>query len=280
MRHTAPLIISALFLFLLSSCGGTRRAIYFSTDDRTDSTVRATAMNTDFQTVIQKDDILAINVSSVSSIPNELNAQVDPVKIFREGGTQFNVVAGQGGGAGTGLNNQGFLVDEEGYIDYPVLGKIKVAGLTIRGAKDALAQRFKKYLKEPVVEVRIINYKVVVLGEVGRPGTVIAPNHKITILDAIAAAGDIPITGRKDNVQIIRQEDGRRIEGRINLNSRETFNSPFFYLRQNDIVIVEPGTVRRQATNAFTQVYLPLISTFVGLASFVITIVLLTRQNK
>jgi polysaccharide export outer membrane protein len=278
MRSTATRIISALLLFVLASCGGTRRAIYFATDDRTDSAMRTEAMNTDFQTIIQKDDILAINVSSISSIPDDIRAQsqIDPVKIFREGGTQFNVVATPG----AGVSNPGFLVDEEGYIDYPVLGKIKVAGLTIRGAKDALAQRFKKYLKEPVVEVRIINYKVVVLGEVNRPGTIIAPNHKITILDAIAAAGDIPITGRKDNVLVIRQEDGRRVEGRVNLNSRATFNSPFFYLRQNDIVVVEPGTVRRQANNTFTQIYLPLISTFVGVASLIVTIIVLSRQAQ
>lgn len=277
MRRAATLTIVSLCFLILASCGGTRRAIYFATDDQTDSALRTAAMNTDFQTIIQKDDILAINVSSVSSIPNEINAQVDPVKIFREGGTQFNIVAGQGNAAGS---NPGFLVDEEGYIDYPVLGKIKVAGLTIRGAKDALAVRFKKYLKEPVVEVRIINYKVVVLGEVSRPGTIIAPNHKITILDAIAAAGDIPITGRKDNVLVIRQEEGRRIEGRVNLNSRETFNSPFFFLRQNDIVVVEPGTVRRQANNTFTQIYLPLVSTFVGVASLILTFLVLTRQNQ
>lgn len=282
MRRTGTLIAAFVCLLLLGSCGGTRKAIYFATDEQTDSALRSSVMNTEFQTIIQKDDILAINVSSVSSIPNEINAQVDPVKIFREGGTQFNLVAGGSGSGGGGgiVNNPGFLVDEEGFIDYPVLGKIKVAGLTIRGAKDALAARFKKYLKEPVVEVRIINYKVVVLGEVTRPGTIIAPNHKITILDAIAAAGDIPITGRKDNVLVIRQEDGRRIEGRVNLNSRETFNSPFFYLRQNDIVVVEPGTVRRQANNTFTQVYLPLISTFIGVASFIVTIIVLTRQPR
>ena len=273
-RRLRALAFAALYLLTMASCGSTRRAIYFENNDRMDSLVRSVPMNTDFQTVIQKDDILAINVSSVSSIPNEINAQGDPVRPFREGGTQFTLVASPGGGAG----NPGFLVDEAGYIDYPILGKVKVAGLTIRGAKEALAERFKKYLKEPVVEVRIINYKVVVLGEVGRAGTIIAPNHKITILDAIAAAGDIPITGRKDNVLIIRQEDGRRIEGRINLNSSETFNSPFYYLRQNDIVIVEPSTIRRQAANNFTQVYLPIISGLLSLTVTVIGLVLVSRQ--
>lgn len=264
-------------LVTAASCGGTRRAIYFSNDLRNDSMVRTEPVTTDFQTIIQRDDILAINISSISSITSKEYEAADPVKVFRDGGTQFNVVAAQG----SGVNNPGYLVDEEGFVDYPVLGKIKLAGLTIRQAKEVLATRLKAYIKEPVVEVRIINYKVVVLGEVNRPGTIIAPNHKITILDAIAAAGDIPLSGRKDNVLVIRQEGGNRIEARLNLNSRETFRSPFYYLRQNDIVIVEPGTVRRQATNNFTQIYLPIISGLLSVAVTAYTLIQISRtQNQ
>jgi polysaccharide export outer membrane protein len=180
-------------------------------------------------------------------------------------------------GGGSNSSN-GFLVDASGYIDYPFLGKVKVGGLTIRQAKDALANRLRSIVKEPVVEIRIVNYRITVLGEVARAGTIIAPNHKMSIIDAIAAAGDIPITGRKDNILVIRENEGTREFARLNLNSREVFTSPYFYLKQNDIVYVEPARIRRQEGNDFFRFYLPTITTLMSTLLAVYGIIQLSNQ--
>jgi len=284
MRSFFRLLAGAALLSVAgASCTSQKAVTYFNSSNPVDSGVLRETAQEGPATVIRKDDILAINVTSISSITPE----ADPVKVFREGGAPFSITAGQAGGgasggaAGGGANGGGgYLVDEQGFIDYPVLGKVKLEGLDVRAAKEELARRLKPYIKDPVVEVRILNFKVIVLGEVGRPGTLLAPNHKMTIMEAIAASGDIPITGRKDNVLVIRQNGNQREYGRINLTSREATRSPYWYLQQNDQVIVEPGLVRRQATNNFTQVYLPVFTTVLTTALALYTLVLVNRDNQ
>lgn len=249
------LILPCLLLLLLGACSAPRKTIYFTENNGADTgSVTVTKVP---ESTIQPDDILAITVTSVSS----LTLDKDPVAIFREGGTTFSATAQQAGvGGAATAPSTGFLVDGDGYIDFPVVGRIQLAGMTIRQAKEILAQRLKKIVTDPVVEIRITNFKVSVLGEVARPGFVLAPNHKITVLEALAAAGDIPISGRKDNILVIREENGVQQRGRLNLNDVSAFRNPYFYLKQNDIVYVEPNRVRRQQTNDFTQIYLPIVS--------------------
>ncbi len=253
-RHT--LIFSALAtLFFAVSCSAPKKAIYFKNDDHADTMIAQQSVEPEKEVIVQADDILAINVTSISSLNNE-----NPTRnIFNEGGTIYTISPSASANA-SATQNAGYLVDKEGFIDFPVIGKIHVANYTIRDLKEQFVHRLKDYVKEPVVEVRIINYKVTILGEVARPGTVIAPNHKINILEALATAGDIPVTGRKDNVTIIREQNGKREFVTLNLNSRGIFNSPYYNLRQNDIIYVEPSRVRRQETNEFTRVYLPIIT--------------------
>ncbi|RYZ53434.1 MAG: polysaccharide export protein, partial [Sphingobacteriales bacterium] len=180
--------------------------------------------------------------------------------------------AGGGGGGGGGENLKGFLVDPDGYIDYPVIGKLKVSGLTLREIKTLLANRLASdYVKDPVVEVRILNYKVTVLGEVRHPGVVIAPNHRMNVLEAVAAAGDINLTGRRDNVMIIREVNGQREFANVNLNSRNAFTNPYFILKQNDIVYVQASkAVRENSSNTFTKFWLPVIAAAASAVSAVI----------
>ena len=262
-------LIGSIFLF---SCAAPQRTVYFRTNDAVDSSVQVVAGSKEFESVIQSDDILAINITSISSVYDK-----DPVMIFKEGGTPYNVTAGAGSGGSSSAQNAGYLVDKQGFIDFPVLGKINVQGQTIRDAKSTIASKLKAYIKEPVVEVRIINYKVVVLGEVGHPGTIIAPNHKINIIEAIAAAGDIPITGKKDNVLIVRENGPNREFARLNLNSRDIFQSPYYYLKQNDIIYVEASKVRRQESSTFLRIYLPVISTIVSTALAVYAVILASK---
>lgn len=138
----------------------------------------------------------------------------------------------------------GYLVDNEGYIDFPTIGPIKVAGLTTREIKNKVAEAIKPYLKESVVNVRILNFKVTISGEVNRPGTVTVANQRVTILEAIGLAGDFTNYANRANVLVTREEGGIRKYARLNLQSPEVFQSPYFYLQQNDYVYVEPIKAR------------------------------------
>jgi polysaccharide export outer membrane protein len=267
-------IITIAGVWLLASCAAPQKTIYFAENTPNDLQVQVQRMERLKEITVQPDDILAIHVTTISSL-----AEKTPVSIFNDGGTTFNIGGSAGGAAGGGGQNTGYLVDPDGFIDFPVVGKIKVAGLNLRQVKDLIAKKLQDYVKEPVVEARIINYKITVLGEVSHPGTVIAPNHKISIIDAIAAAGDIPISGRKDNVLVIRENEGTREFARLNLNSKNVFSSPYYYLKQNDIVYVEPARIRRQQSNEFLQFYLPTITALLSTALAVYGIVQISNTK-
>jgi polysaccharide export outer membrane protein len=258
LRHT--LIFSALVtIFFVVSCSAPKKAIYFRNDDHPDTVIARQEIAPVTDVVVQNDDILAINVTSSSL------GQENPLhNIFNEGGTPYSITPTSQ--MASNPVHSGYLVDKDGFFDFPVIGRTKASGRTIREIKDKLADTLKHYITSPVVEVRIINYKVTVMGEVARPGTVIAPNHKINILEALATSGDIPVTGRKDNVMVIREQNGKREFVTLNLNSRTLFNSPYFNLKQNDVIYVEPSRVRRSETNEFIRVYLPIISTVISTA--------------
>ncbi len=258
-------------LLFFASCSSPKRAIYFNSDKKGDTTTKVSSLTPRPDLIINEDDILAINISSVDAF-----TQKDPVAIFNEGGVPYAISA-QGSTGGQSV--KGYLVGPDGNIDFPVVGRIKLAGLTPTQAKDMLSSKLKDYIKSPVVEVRIINYKINMLGEVARVGPVLAPNHKMNILEAIAAAGDIPLTGRKDNVLIIREKNGKQEFGHINLNSKDVFTSPYYYLQQNDIVYVEPNRIKRQETNEFLRFYLPTFATILTSILSVYGIVQLTKTK-
>ncbi|XZF13831.1 polysaccharide biosynthesis/export family protein [Chitinophagaceae bacterium MMS25-I14] len=264
--------IILLCLLAVASCSAPKKVIYFRDNQKTDTTISVQRMQPRPDIIIQPDDILAINVTSITSMTDKAS-----VAIFNEGGTAYSITANSGSAAAAGGTQPGYLVDVNGNIDFPVLGKIKISGLTIRQTKELLSEKMQNYVKNPVVEVRIINYRITVLGEVGKQGTIVAPNQKISIIDAIAAAGDIPVTGRKDNVTIIRETNNQRQFAHVNLNSKDVFLSPFYYLQQNDIVYVEPARVRRQESNDFLRFYLPTITTLLSTALAVYGIVQLTK---
>lgn len=276
MRQSIYLAVVSILL-LSASCMTPQKTIYFQENTPLDPHVQVENIEKRKEITILPDDIIAINISTISTITANAQGLGDPTMVFNQGGTVFNAGASLGGQGGSGGENKGYLVDANGFIDYPVLGKLKVSGLTLRELKEVMAKRLTDFLKEPVVEARIINYKITVLGEVNTPGTIIAPNHKISVVDAIALAGDMPITGRKDNVLIIRETEGRREYARLNLNSRNVFNSPYYYLKQNDKIYVEPARVRRQESNDFLRFYLPTFTSFLSTAVAIYGITQLTK---
>ena len=138
----------------------------------------------------------------------------------------------------------GYLVDQNGTLELPLIGKVKVGGLSTAQATDRIREELKTYLKEPTVNIRNQNFRVSVMGEVARPSLFTVPNEKITMLEALSLAGDITIYGRRDNVLLIREVNGLRTFTRIDLTNRELFRSPYYYLHPNDVIYVEPGRAR------------------------------------
>jgi polysaccharide export outer membrane protein len=145
--------------------------------------------------------------------------------------------AGTGGGSTPG--GGGYLVDERGNIIFPYLGYVKAAGLSRLELTDTLSSRLRKYIDSALVVIRLLNYRITVLGEVAKPGTFSIPSERVSVVDAIGLAGDLTVYGKRNNIRIIRTAGGVKQTATLDLNKGDIFGSPFFYLRQNDIVYVE-----------------------------------------
>jgi len=169
---------------------------------------------------------------------------------------------------------QSYIVDSDGNIDFPVLGKIKIAGLNRDQAKKKLVDELTDYIKKPIVNITTVNYKITVLGEVARPGTYTATNERITLIEALGMAGDLTIYGERENVLVIHDYDGKKTYTRVNLKSQELFESPVYYLAQNDVVYVEPNKTAARASKigASTGVIIASIGILISVATLIVTI--------
>lgn len=244
--HRIQLILTlVLFIGLLSSCVNTRNAVYLDNigDTRMPITID------DLEPVIQKNDLLSITVSS----PNPTATQI------------FNLPNV------TGNEATGYLVSQDGFIDFPMLGRINAAGLTKKQLKETITSSITKsqLLTDPVVAIRYLNYKVTVLGEVAKPTVINVTSEKVSLLEALGFAGDMTVYAKRNNVMVIREEGGQRIVKRINLNSKELFTSPYYYLKSNDIVYVEPNKAR-VASASTSRVWLPTVMSAMALAATII----------
>jgi polysaccharide export outer membrane protein len=207
---------------------------------------------------VQPDDLLNITVTSLNP---------EAIALFNGGSSTTE------GTTGSAPSAEGFLVDKEGMIDYPVLGRVKVGDLTKAEAKAKLESELKRYLKEPIVRIRYLNYKITVVGEVNSPSTFTVPSEKINIIEALGMAGDMTVYGKRENVLIIREEGGLRKVVRLNLNSKDVLNSPYFYLQQNDMVYVEPDKAKAAGTS-LTRSNVSFALSLILSAASLITIVL------
>lgn len=171
---------------------------------------------------------------------------------------------------------QGYLVSSDGNIIFPVFGEMKVAGQTPSSLAGSIKERIIKegYIKDPGVSVKLMNFKVSVMGEVNKPGVYPIPTQRVTVLEAISLAGDMSIFGRRDRVLVVREEGGQREMHYMDVSSTDLFNSPYYYLRQNDLVYVEPNKPRAQQSeyNPRLPIYLAGASVLVSLASLIILI--------
>lgn len=227
-KTKASLFILAL-IFVMGSCTSykelTKNAIYFQ--NTTDSMLKSTSV--DYTSRIQKGDILYIGVNTA----NEESSKLFNQQNFYAGSTN----AASGGA--TASNAVGYLVDDKGEIAFPYVGKMQVAGLSKTEFSDSLTLKIRQYVTDAIVSVRVLNYKITVLGEVTKPGSYSIPSERVSVLDAIGLAGDLTAFGRRDNIKVIREVNGERTIGELNIAKGNFFSSPYYYLQQNDVVYVE-----------------------------------------
>jgi polysaccharide biosynthesis/export protein len=256
-------VLSLCFLLMTTSCVNTRKAVYFN--NIPDSILTNAAASK--EAVIEKSDILSITVSSLnpeaSIVFNKPNLSTSVAPTTTTG-------AGLPGIIGT-PQFAGYLVNQEGAIKFPVLGNIIAAGLTKEQLENEIADSLsaKKMLDDPIVNVRFMNFRVTVLGEVGRPTSINVSNERISILEAIGLAGDLTIYAKRDNVLLIREEGNKKIIRRLDLNSERILSSPYYYLKTNDVVYVEPGKTKIYSTSRALQLA-PTILAALGLIAIIV----------
>jgi polysaccharide biosynthesis/export protein len=252
---SVPVVV---LLFCFTSCTPVKQVIYFNNLKDTAALGALSGAKSAFENKIQKSDQLWITVGGSN-----------PLDLVALNSANGMGTSGSGNGSVSNSSVIGFLVEADGNIKLPYVGKVKAEGLTRIELESMLTEVFKDYTKNPVVNVRFLNYSFSVIGEVNRSGRFNMTSERMTLLEAISTAGDITEFGRRENVLVIREENGRREFGRVNLLAKDVFNSPYFYLKTNDVVYVEPVKARFITRTGIPQ-YLAVVA--IGL-SLVLTIV-------
>lgn len=256
-----------LFIFLMGiacSCSVPKNVTYFQgIDSLTEQQLDSMSQN--YTSKICPDDRLSITVTAWD--PTVVTPFNPPVYAYAAEGEEKVQVSQQ---------LQTYLVDKDGSIIFPVLGKVYVAGLSKQELSENLRKAISKYVADVNVNVQIVNYKVTMMGEVARPGTVAVSNDRITILDALGRVGDMTINANRTNILVIRDNDGQKEIGRLDITDPTIFSSPYFYLRQNDVVYVEPNDAKkRNARYSQAQQYsITVFSSILSAISVVTTVIL------
>jgi polysaccharide export outer membrane protein len=243
------LIISSTFF---TSCISYKKTLYFNDLSDTISATNPVVMTTVAykDPVILVNDILAITIQTLTQ--NETNTPISSST-----SALFNPL-------------NGFLVDKSGFVEMELIGFVKVAGLTTTEARELIKQRAKEYYKEPVVNLRIANFDIYFMGEFGHNGSLSFPSEKVNIVEAIAAAGDLAITAKRNNILLIRTEGDQKKFVRFDMNSSQIFNSPYFYMKQRDIIYASPTKNKVQnSDNTFFR-NISIITSVLGLAGLIL----------
>jgi polysaccharide export outer membrane protein len=253
-----PIYILIFFIIGFSSCVSNKKIAYFQFDE-----IDQEKVSNVYKTVFKPDDLLQITVAS---------DDIAAVQPFNLPAVAFSAATNSVVGQAQQLS---YLIDSNGEIDFPVFGKLKIGGLTREETIRMLKSRLNPdYVKDPTINIRISNFKITVQGDVRSPGTFNIPNERVTILDAIGLAGDLNISGKRDNVLVIREEGDFKKEYRVNLLSKKTYTSPVFYLQQNDIVYVEHNYAKIQSasSNTNTGLFISIAGTFIAIITLLIRI--------
>ena len=256
MKHTFLICM----VVLLAACSAPKEVLYLQDI----SLIKEEAIDKSYEVIIHKDDLLAIIVNSKDpELALPFNMPLVSYQIGGQNVSQQRLV--------------GYLVNQDGNIDFPILGEIHVEGLTRMQVTELIKKRLieEELIKDPIVTVQFLNFKVSVIGEVGHPGTFDISGDRITLLEALSMAGDLTIYGRRDRVAVIREKDGKRSILYHDLRSSDIFQSPCYYLQQNDIVYVEPNNAKtgqsRINSNNSVGVWLSGVSVLASITSLLVT---------
>lgn len=251
----------AMISLVLVSCRSTKNVVYLQDVDP----LKQQEIEQKYEVIIHKDDLLAIMVNSKDpELAVPFNMPLVTYELGKETSGQNRVL--------------GYLVDSNGYIDFPILGQLYVEGLTRLQLTDLIKRRLieEDLIKDPIVTIQFLNFKISVMGEVARPGSFTISGDRITLLEALSMAGDLTIYGRRDRVAVIREKDGIRTVLFHDLRSAELFNSPCYYLQQNDVVYVEPNKAKAGQSNInqnnSASIWLSVISVLATVASLIVTL--------
>lgn len=261
MKKLISAVVVALTIVLaLSSCGSARQVAYFQNID----SLNLSASKMLYEAHIMPKDQLSIIVKTTNEDASE------PFNLFMKNGMNNSGSSGQ--------NLQSYLVDNKGDIDFPVIGKIHVQGLTSRECEELIRAKVRPYLAEserPLVTVRLGSFRVVVTGEVSSPGVVSVPYEKMSVVEALAQSGDLGLQGKRKNILLIRESaSGQKSAHRIDLTDANIINSPYFYLQQNDIIYVEPNGAKKGTAGISNSVtfWIGLVSSIISLATLTVSI--------
>jgi polysaccharide export outer membrane protein len=255
IKKTIPLFF-VLFLF---SCASRKDIVYYQGIDGTTPQEKSNS----YEIKMQPDDLLMIIVSAEDpEIAMPFNLKTFSVS----NASKLDIVRGQ-------ETVQLYLVDAQGTIDFPVLGKLKVSGLTRSEVLKMLQDKIAVYIKNPIINLRVMNFKISVQGEVNLPGSYPVASERITLIEALTMAKDLTIYGKRNNILVIREIDGVKSYNRVDITKSDFINSPFYYLAQNDVVYVEPNKnkINGAAIGPNTGVIISISSLLITLITLIIT---------
>ena len=246
-----------ILILFFTACASKKDIVYFQ--DIKNTYEKEIIEN--YNTVYQPDDLLAITVSS---------SDMQGLEPFNLPAVSFNAVPGSVVGQNKQLT---YLIKKDGTIDFPVLGKVTLQGLSQIEASQLLKEKLSIYIKAPIVHLELVNFRITILGEVNKQGTYTISNERISIIEALCMAGDLSITGKRTDVLVIREQDEKFKYHRIDLTSNEIFNSPVFYLKQNDAIYVTPNNAKIKSSS-----YNKNAPIWVSVASVIMSLIILLSR--
>lgn len=248
-------VILIFISFFVFSCASRKEVAYYQNIDQLQNFENSAS----YETKLQPDDLLMIVVMAENP---EVAAPFNLPSVIMQSNVEFEAQQPR-------MNS--YLIDSSGFIQFPVIGAIKLGGLSRAEAVAKMNQELSKYITKPSVNLRILNFKITVQGEVTQPGVHNIMSERITLAEALSLSGDLTVYGKRDNILIIREKDGKKQAARVDITKAEFLNSPYYYLSQNDVVYVEPNK-----TKVNSSAVGPNASIVISVASLLVTIIALT----
>lgn len=264
MLNKSKLLVLAASVVALCGCTSSKQILYFQDIDSRE----LGKLTNEYEAIIKKDDRLAILVSGADKTVT----------------APYNLTISEIGQTSTSTDPErstlSYLVDSEGNIEFPILGKIHVEGMTRNQLVEYLTQEIGRDVKDPIVYVSFRNYKITVMGEVRSPGTYTFDSEKVNILQALGRAGDLNLTAKRDDIILLREVDGVQTHQVINLKSSDILESPYFYLQQNDVIYVPASPIRIASATAATNLWSAALSAVTTTVSVISLAIVVKNQNK